>query len=80
MGACACEIAVCLILGFPFIFCCHPCVKGGCDNCTLGSQIQSVNSNHFHGRQVFIAQGGQVFVDVSQLGDVAAVSHAMEVG
>jgi hypothetical protein len=26
--SCCCEVSVCILCFFPFVFCCHPCVAG----------------------------------------------------
>lgn len=55
--ACAIEWAVCLLIGFPCIFCCHPLIQKGFQLDKEKNKIIMINNSFFNGNPVVVVEG-----------------------
>lgn len=60
--ACAVEWCVCLLLGFPCIFCCHPMVQQGFKTDKVKNKCIMINNAYFNGNPVVVIESGEYIV------------------
>jgi hypothetical protein len=60
--ACAVEWCCCLVTGFPFIFCCHPCIQKGFQLDKEKSHVSMINNIYFNGNRVIETESGEYLI------------------
>eukprot|EP01040_Poterioochromonas_malhamensis_P015453 gene15453-17294_t len=65
--SCCCEITICVIFLFPFIFCCHPCNTALIMKPRLDSKLKQINATMFGGRPVLRELNGNVLFNTEMI-------------